>query len=271
MRTNTIALASMLLPATALAQHTDVFLELNGAGDALITGAYDFDNPQDPITPHVRVFSNAFGEAGQPDFTDDPGFNALAGALPTDTFLGFDIIDALRAWDGQDFDAIPAESITIEKFNQFRTTPASAGGFTAGFFIATTGDTGGFHEHMKYFLDPPGSATPGVYLLTLQLRTNPPTIADPDPIYIVFDFQNPGGQQAVDDAVAYVESLLAPDPGCAGDTDDDGDTDIFDFNAVVSGFGTPAGATRADGDLTGDGAVDVFDFNTITADFGCAP
>jgi len=56
---------------------------------------------------------------------------------------------------------------------------------------------------------------------------------------------------------------------CPGDTNGDGRTDVFDFNAVTGSFGSGPGATRADGDVTGDGFVNVFDFNTITGDFGC--
>jgi hypothetical protein len=63
---------------------------------------------------------------------------------------------------------------------------------------------------------------------------------------------------------------LVPVPGCAGDVDGDGDTDVFDFADLSANFGAAPGATREQGDLTGDGVVDVFDFSELAADFGCA-
>jgi hypothetical protein len=58
-------------------------------------------------------------------------------------------------------------------------------------------------------------------------------------------------------------------PGCAGDVNGDGVTDVFDFGDLAANFGAGPGATRAQGDLTGDGFVDVFDFGDLAADFGC--
>ncbi len=262
--------AALALAGAAHAQHRDVYLELSPDGSAIVTGVYDFDDPQNPVTPDVRVFTRDFGEAGQPDFTDDPGFNALDGSLPPDTLFGVDLIDALRKWDGQDFDQIPPETITIERFGVVATTPATAGGFTEGFWLATTGSDGGFHVHMDYFIDPPGAATPGIYLLTLGLRTDHPTVADPEPIFVVFNFEDPNAETELPAAAAYVESLIAPAPGCPGDVNGDGSTDVFDFAELANGFGAGPGASREMGDLTGDGFVDVFDFAELAEDFGCA-
>jgi predicted alpha/beta superfamily hydrolase len=61
----------------------------------------------------------------------------------------------------------------------------------------------------------------------------------------------------------------APAPGCAGDVNGDGATDVFDFSDLAAGFGAGPGATRAQGDLTGDGRVDVFDFGVLASDIGC--
>jgi hypothetical protein len=63
----------------------------------------------------------------------------------------------------------------------------------------------------------------------------------------------------------------APTPGCAGDVNGDGSTDVFDFGDLASNFGAGPDATREQGDLNGDGFVDVFDFGDLAADFGCAP
>ncbi len=66
-----------------------------------------------------------------------------------------------------------------------------------------------------------------------------------------------------------IGAFEAPAPGCSGDVDGDGDTDVFDFAELAASFGAGPGATREMGDLTGDGHVDVFDFAELAADFGC--
>jgi hypothetical protein len=254
-------------PALATDPHTDVLVILPPGGTQFTTGAYDFNGGQ-TITTAARVFRGRFGEAGQPDFTDDPGFVAPSGTLPSNMLVGFDIVDAVRVWDGADFDALSPSTITCERFTSFATSPASFGQTTPGFWIDTTGATGGVHAHMEYYLDPPASN--GIYLLTLAVRTNHPTIANPDPIFVVFDMNNPGGTGAVDAAVAHVESLLSPAPACAGDVNGDGSTNAADFTILAGAFGTivPAGTA---GDLNGDGAVNAADFVILASDFGCVP
>ena len=73
----------------------------------------------------------------------------------------------------------------------------------------------------------------------------------------------PGG----DASITFV--YAPPPPSCAGDVDGDEDTDVFDFGAFVTGFGTLSGATRGDGDLDANGTVDVLDFAILAGDFGC--
>jgi hypothetical protein len=64
---------------------------------------------------------------------------------------------------------------------------------------------------------------------------------------------------------------LVPAPGCVGDVNGDGATDVFDFSDLAAAFGTAPGdpAWNPDADLNGDDAVDVFDFSELAADFGC--
>lgn len=49
-----------------------------------------------------------------------------------------------------------------------------------------------------------------------------------------------------------------------GDTDGDGDVDIFDYNNLVSNFGQDYSAA----DFNGNGVVDIFDYNTLVTNFG---
>ncbi len=63
----------------------------------------------------------------------------------------------------------------------------------------------------------------------------------------------------------------SPAPGCPGDIDMDGDTDVFDFAGLAAAFGsTPGDANwNPDADLNGDEVVDVFDFSIFAAALGC--
>ena len=67
---------------------------------------------------------------------------------------------------------------------------------------------------------------------------------------------------------ASVSFTTAPPPGCVGDVDSDGDTDIFDFAIFASNF-TRSGVGPEGGDLDGDGTVTVLDFGLFAADFTC--
>lgn len=62
-------------------------------------------------------------------------------------------------------------------------------------------------------------------------------------------------------------------PACRGDLDRDGDTDLFDFTALLNDVnGTSLDcATRSRGDLNDDGVVDITDFGVLFVDFGCSP
>lgn len=58
-------------------------------------------------------------------------------------------------------------------------------------------------------------------------------------------------------------------PSCdAADVNGDCRVDLVDLATLLSHFGTPSGATRADGDLSGDGAVDLTDLATLLVSFG---
>lgn len=72
------------------------------------------------------------------------------------------------------------------------------------------------------------------------------------------------------DAVKFVlkdgsSSTPPPTPiTIPGDTDSDGDVDIFDYNNLVSNFGKNYPAA----DFNSNGTVDIFDYNTLVTNFG---
>ena len=66
-------------------------------------------------------------------------------------------------------------------------------------------------------------------------------------------------------------TLISAPPVCVTDLDGDNDTDILDFTAFASAFGTTLGDPAFDpaADYDDNGAIDVFDFTIFIGDFGC--
>ena len=255
------ALLLALAPA-AIAQHADIDLSLGEDEDGvtrLVTGSSDFQNPGEPIIRGVRVFTATTGEGGIPGFTDDPGFNALAGELPPGALLGFDLVDALRLWNGSDFDTIATEPMRVSLFTMSRLTPPDAGGFTEGFEFAAIGSNGAVHSHINYRLEAPEQ--PGVYLLTIQLRLDEPGIEPSLPAFIVFN--NNADPAEADAAASWLEDLLEPDT-CPADVTADNQIDLADLNLVLANFGQMS----SDGDTNDDGQVDLVDLNAVLGAFG---
>jgi hypothetical protein len=59
-------------------------------------------------------------------------------------------------------------------------------------------------------------------------------------------------------------------PGCAGDLDGDGDTDLADLGILLADFGCLP-PPNCPGDLDNDGDTDLADLGILLADFGCTP
>ena len=69
----------------------------------------------------------------------------------------------------------------------------------------------------------------------------------------------------------WFQFTLVPPPGCVGDINDDGATDVFDFALFGPAFGSSTGdaAYLLEADLDANGVIDVFDFALFGPDFGC--
>ena len=275
------ALAGLALAPAALAQHIDI--ELFADNNRITTGLIDRDaitseNPCPILSLDARVYDARLDDGSIPHFENFPGFNACPGTFDENTFIGFDVVDALRVWNGTDFGTIPAnETMFISSGGAqpiFVETPANADGFVEGFNLALTTATGSMHTHVQYILSSTaGTPTPGVYMLTLALDSENTSLEASEPIFLVFADGVP--QQELDDAVAYVRDVLVDptvDP-CPADIDGDDDVDFGDFLALSAEFGR-TGCDAADpcaADIDGDGSVDFGDFLALSAVFGAGP
>jgi len=206
MRTFTKHLVGVLCAgaiAPAAVAHFDVYVGIEAG--AITTGGIDVDTLD--YSPDVRVFGADLGEfPTPPGFGDEPGY--FSDTLTPGASFAFDIVDGLRAWDGSDFDDLAAQSVTLSKGSDSATTPGTAGGFVAGFFFATADGSGHIHEHLNLELAPNNDV--GIYLLSLQLRTDAPGIGTSPTFWVVLN--NGEDEEVHDEAVAWAESHLVPAP-----------------------------------------------------------
>lgn len=181
--------------------HADV--EIRTANGRLVTGTLD-----EGAFVLERVFASELGEV-VPNITDEPGFDAADGTLVPGTSLGFNIMDAVRVWNGSDFDTISDSTMTLSFLTLEATSSTTPGEVVTGFNFLVDAN-GGMHDHPAFILNSP--ATDGVYLLELQFTGG--GFADSDSFWIVF---NQNSDEAIHDvAIDYVREFIVPAPGAAG-------------------------------------------------------
>ena len=197
-----VSLAAADTPAFAGAGHAGDIEIATDAG-RLITGSVAGGS----FAPE-RVFASELGEV-VPNLTDEPGFEADAGTLTPGTSLSFRMMDALRVWNGADFDSVSSSTMTLSFLTLSATTSTTPGEVVNGFGFNVNA-MGGLHNHPFYQLNAP--ADTGVYLLELQLMGG--GFADSDSLYIVF---NQNADEAIHDAaIDYVRDVIVPTPGVSG-------------------------------------------------------
>lgn len=255
-----IAILPLCLAPAADAQHIgDILVEhVNNT----ITTAGIVQGPGGPeFQSGLRVFLATFGEF--PNFTDDPGFDTTGGAgFPNGVIFAFDLLDALHIWNGEDFDAIPAETIRVSKGSTSVTTPPALNQVQPGFAFGQVG-SGFLHEHLRFLLNPPQGA--GIYAMQMRLRVTNAAYQPSEPFWIVFN-QN-STPQARAAAAAYLQNLI--DPPCHGDLTGDAVVNTADLAALLGSFG--ASVMRfSNGDLNGDTVVNTPDLAAFLGRFGSA-
>lgn len=198
------AVLVVLAPTLASAQHGgDITVIVDGT--KMRTGIVEEAPSGGTLIRPERVFESEFKDFGGTFLADEPGFDIEDGTLPPSSLLGFDILKALRVWDGAGFAAIPPETITIELGPQSRTTPPGDV-IVPGFGIMVDGE-GGLHTHLDFILDPPAGV--GIYLLEMRLWSDAGLSAT-KPWWIVF---NNGEDEPVHEAaVEWARENLVPAP-----------------------------------------------------------
>ncbi len=261
MRTLCAVLASTIFAAPALAQHEgDIFL---GHDDVqLVTGGV---SDGEILIPEC-VFLSFLGDSGFPGFTDDPGFDNGAGTFEPGTRIGFNVLDGLRVWTGDDFVIGSGQSMNIS----FLTAEVDVQDDPEpGFDIAVQPD-GGWHRHLNYFLTLPGGgeATPGVYLLELEMYSTDPDLGSSEPLFLVF-------RHLVDDATHLDAAQWVADnlawctvAACPADFDGGGAVDAGDLAALLSSWGD---CPDCPADLDGDDVVGASDLAALLSAWGACP
>lgn len=185
----------------------------------LVTGAHLDATGAD--VSNVRVFGYSLQlDPGDPYYTQDPGFNAPAGALPAGSVFGYRIIGGLKYWNGSNavnLSAPPSGESMLYNFGTNNRTITGSSGDQAGFNIGTVAANGSIHKHLNAFLqgsngnsDPTlgGTFSTGVYNTTVRLISTAPGIAESDPVYFLYD--NGVGNLALDRAKFQLRNLNAP-------------------------------------------------------------
>lgn len=168
-----------------------------------------------------EIFLSDFGDlAGGTDSTDDPGFQGLAGWLPSNTLLKYRAVDALQTWraDSQSWHVSPSGGPQIRLFGGLSTetvlstdtshcngllicipkeisetvynegsTVFTGQGISAAasLIIDNTSADGALHAHLDWYLENIGDVGDAAYLLALQLISD--GYQDSDPFYILFN------------------------------------------------------------------------------------
>lgn len=205
----TLAVLMSALGASATAHEGDVGVSIyNGR---LVTSLVDEGGTLAGAIDRERVFGSEFGEAGIPNFADEPGF--YTDVLTPGTSIGFNILDAVRIWNGSDFSQVSPTTITVSEDSSVPGTMevTSGAGFVAGFEFIEADANGFFDDHPDFLLDAPAGQGLGIYLLALELTSD--AANDSRPFWIVFN--NGQDEEDHDAAIEWVVANLVPAPGAA--------------------------------------------------------
>lgn len=146
---------------------------------ALSTGIIE-EFPGLERTAGVRVFHADLG-VDVDNAIDEPGLRVLEDGLDPAGVLGFRINRALRQWNGSDFSAVSAFTMTLGFESLSATTPLTDVA-TAGFTVNLDAD-GDLHDHYDFVLNA-GTRVPGIWLLDVSFTFT--GLGDSEPVWVLF-------------------------------------------------------------------------------------
>lgn len=202
---------------TVSAHHADVTFE-NIGGQIVAGHEHDeqFHYPQ-------YVFTKRLNDSGETLNRVDLCMNSEDSDWPGGSRIGINILDALRVWNGTDFSEISDLAMTVTSpSGTYSVTTPSTSMEVAGFDLITS--NGNWHKHPWYKLfDPTGvisdaTAMPdGIYMFNFELYSDLNTVADSDPLYMLFrqdeNFTDGlGTAEQLAAASAYMNSQVVPEP-----------------------------------------------------------
>ena len=255
-RTALAALAfASAAPAQAQLHASDIILTVEN--NAIVTNSV-----VGPDLEPNRVFGIDLQLSGGFWAVANPGFDCDPGTFPTGSDNVFRFVDAVREWDGNDFDSYADEQMSIE-FGPAGPvfTPVSPGGEVLGFGIPIQSN-GGWHRHYDYYLEAP--ADPGVYLLSLVIE-NTSTGDETETFYIIFNRSMAEAELLA--AIDFMQNSLV---GCPANLNTDDTINAADLSILLSAFNsTPETANWNEiADLNGDNEVGPSDLSILLSVFG---
>jgi len=232
----------------------DVFVGVK-AGH-IFTGMVD----DDQVEEGVRMFESEFGESGVPGFTDEPGWEAFPGTFDPNIRVGWNALTGVHRWNGDGFDDLIDETITVSFGSLSFEIGASA---VDGFDLAVQPD-GGLHRHIGFLLENPfGDPEVGVYLVQLELYSSTGTPESSEPFWIVFN--NEADEEEHEAAAEWVEEHLVGEEHCHGDINGDHEVNVEDLLQLLSNWGECDGCAS---DIDEDGFVTVLDLLEMISEWG---
>ena len=266
------ALACSLACSAAMAQHrVDCILNLSPGLDVASSAQQKiqtgfFIGADDAAPTPTRVFEATLGTVA-PNFTDTPGFDCVPGTFPYPSSNAFTIIEALRKWNGNGFDALRGPNVEHIQVTYGPLGPIQSPDCDAPLlgFSVVDGSNGEWHRHLEYTLTDP--ARTGIYLLELVISSNNPLISPTRPFWFVFQQANQGDDPPVDPAILAAEQQAAADwvtanlvpQLCPADFNRDGTLGVTDIFSFLSAWFAMADGSDFNGDCVTN-VQDIFDF-----------
>lgn len=206
-----VALVVSSSGSVVLAHEADVPFE--NVGEKIVTGHGEEGGG---FHPHY-VFQKRLNDSGIWPNGVEMCFNSEDSYWSSGQSIGLTIRDALRKWDGGDFDDIATEQLAIS-YSQggtvYSLTTPTTPSLVSGLERFPDG-SGNWHKHFDFELLSPLSD--GIYLLQMDMYCTDSSITESDPFYIVLrQDETAGGSGSLaewDAAAAYVEAHLVPEPG----------------------------------------------------------